>query len=249
MTLALAIAGACLVAACNGAPDNVCVNAQARTGRSVCAERITNTDAWNAISVSTDAIDQARTSKYFVPATANTRLPTLFLDVNSYSTHFQMMVDAFGDRFAGLTLPEYVHLITHPQERELFAGSITEYLTAEGSSVFGYVVWDDQIGPDSTLSCEQFHHVKAALESHFHVAPLHAIAASGYQRDVLATCQLPTYDPSAAVDYEAYSEAVGYGTIRRYRVGELPAATALATFGFQDILVIDEAPLDIETVV
>ncbi len=240
-----------LVAACGGStPDeDVCSDAEVRAGKRVCAHSIENEAQWQALSVPASAIDQARTTKYFVPAKSSARLPTLIMDVNSFTTHFQMMVDAFGDRFAGLSLAEYVQIITHPEHRELFAGSLTEYIGDGGARIFGYVVWDDQAGADSAISCAQFRSVHTALGERFLVGELKAIAATGYQRDVLDDCDVPSYDPSTAVDYEAYSQAVGYGTVRRYRVGELPAATANAEFGFQDILILDEAPLDVETII
>ena len=177
--VALGLLAAVLAAGCGSDAASECSQAEARVGQHVCEHRVSDATTWERLSVPVAAIDQVRTSKYIVPARDDARLPTLIMDVNSYSTHFQLLVDAFGERFAGLTLAEYVQLITHPQQREFFAGSITEYITAGGSRVFGYVVWDDQTGPDNATSCEQFATVLAALEQRFELGPLLAIPTDG----------------------------------------------------------------------
>jgi hypothetical protein len=65
----------------------------------------------------------------------------------------------------------------------------------------------------------------------------------------MQTCDEPWYDPSTSLEYEVYTEGVGYGTLRRYTLAELAEATLNAEFGFQDLLVLDEAPIDIESVI
>ncbi len=247
---AVAVLCALAVASC-GSDDvpSACDEAAARAGRRVCVHRVASDGEWAGVTVLASPVDQVRTTKYVVPARADARLPALVMDVNAYATHFQMFVDAFGDRFPGLTLAEYVQLITDPVVRELYAGTLTEYI-AGGERVYGFVVWDDQQGADSTVTCAEMVAVRDALAGAFELTPLVAIPSSGFQRDVLAACDaVPSYDPSRAVPYEAYTRAVGYGTLRRYRVADIAGAVERAEIGFQDVVVIDEAPLDIETVI
>ena len=87
------------------------------------------------------------------------------------------------------------------------------------------------------------------LEDRVRVGPVAAVPSGDLQRRVLEACGIPWHDPSKALDYEVYTNAVGCGTLRRYTRAELATAEASAAFGWQDILVTEEAPLDIATVI
>ena len=56
-------------------------------------------------------------------------------------------------------------------------------------------------------------------------------------------------DQAASVRFEAYTPGTAYGTIKRYRLQDLDRATAAADYGPRDILVLDQAPIDVERVV
>ncbi|HEY0134947.1 MAG TPA: PEP/pyruvate-binding domain-containing protein, partial [Nannocystis sp.] len=228
---------------------SACAEAEAKLGARVCAHEVADDATWSALSLGVDRIDQVRTGKYLAPARDDARLPALVLDVNTYELHYQFLRAAFPDRFPDLTPESYERMITDPAERELFAGSITEYRTATGERLFGYVAWDPQTDLATTVTCSQFQALHASLAQVVTVGPLAAVPTGELQRQVLADCDVPSYDATAAVDYEPYTTAVGFGTVRRYTPAELDAATQAAAYGFQDILVLQEAPLDIERVI
>lgn len=229
-------------------PETVCSEAAARLGESVCVHAVDDAEAWAAVSLPVEFVDQVRTSKYLVPARADARLPALVIDVNTYALHYQLLIKAFDELFEGLTLEGYEALISDPAQREFFAGPITEYRTADDERVFGFVAWDPQTDLASTISCEQFKGLQATLAEVVTVGQVVAVPTWDLQREVLKNCDVPQFD-AAAVDYEAYTVAAGFGTVRRYTPAELDAATKAAAFGFQDVLVLAEAPLDVERVI
>ncbi len=231
------------------APPDVCTEANTRLGQHVCEQAVPDLAAWSELSLPVDLIDQARTGKYMVPARADARLPALLLDVNTHELHYKFLREAFPDRFAELTPPDYEHLISDPDDREFFAGPISEYRDPSGHSIFGVVAWDPQQDLASTIRCEQFQQLHATLSELFTAGPLAIVPTGDLQRQALAGCEVPQYDASAAIAYEPYTVAAGFGTVRRYTTAQLADATATAAYGFQDILVLDEAPLDIERVI
>ncbi len=231
-----------------GAPT-ACDEAEARLGERVCKHAVADADAWSALSLAVDRVDQVRTSKYLVPARADARLPALVMDVHTYALHFELLRHGFPDLFDGLDPAQYEALISDPAQREFYAGSLTEYRTATDERVFGFVAWDPQTDLASTVTCAQFQALHAALAEIFTVGPLAAVPTGDLQRQVLADCDVPQYDATAAVEYEAYTTAFGFGTVRRYTPTEFAAATAAVGYGFQDILVLQEAPLDVERVI
>jgi pyruvate,water dikinase len=231
-----------------GETATVCGEAEARLGVRVCVHAV-DAAVWNEVALPVERVDQVRTGKYLVPARADARLPALVMDVHAYDLHLAFLRAAFPELFGGLTPDVYEAMITDPAEREFFAGPITEYRTADDRRVFGFVAWDPQTDPASTLTCAQFQAVHAALAEVVTAGPLAAVPTGDLQRAALAGCDVPQFDAAAAVDYEAYTVAAGFGTIRRYTPTELAAASHAAAFGFQDILVLQEAPLDVERVI
>jgi pyruvate,water dikinase len=168
------------------------------------------------------------------------------MDVNAHELHFAFLRAAFPDAFGELTPEEYEAMITDPAQREFFAGPLTEYVKGDGEHVFGFTIWDPQVDAATTVTCEQFKAAHAELSKAFTAGPLAVVPSGELQRAALAGCEVPQYDAAAAIDYEAYTAATGYGTVRRYTPAEFATATAQAAYGFQDILVLAEAPIDVE---
>jgi hypothetical protein len=231
----------------------VCPEAEERLGKRVCVHAVPDTETWESLTVSAKPVDQVRTTVYMVPAREDARLATLFVDTNGFekpseSLHFKFLTTSFPD-FETLEYEEYVELVTDPELREWFSGSVTEYVVEGGDVVYGFGAYDPAISPETTISCDQFKQLHATLDDRFGPEPLVVVGLTDFQRDVLAECDLPQYDPSTALDYEPYTKARGCGTVRRYTLPELALAEHNADFGWQDILVVDQAPLDIETII
>lgn len=239
--------------------ETVCADAEARLGKRVCVHAIPDRALWESISFSARAVDQARTTKYLVPATEDAPLPPVFVDATGFempedSLHFRFLTEVV-EAFELLEYAQYVELILDPDLREFFAGSLTEYIAADAEPVLGFTVWDDGTGAGTTITCAQFRRVYEELSARIDAedvgvaGELAVVPANDLQRETLATCELPIHDPSTTLDYERYTGGEGCGRLRRYTLAELAAAEQSAEFGFQDVLVVDQAPLDITTII
>lgn len=229
------------------------MDAEQRLGHRVCVHAIADRPTWEKIAFATAAVDQARATTYLVPARAAARIPVVFVDASAFempeqSLHYQFLTESFDD-FALLSYEEYLELVLDPERREWFGGSLTEFVAPGRDPIFGFTVADQGTVASATIRCEQFRAVYATLSERVAIGELAVVPGNALQRETLESCELPVHDPATALDYEPYTRAKRCGTVRRYTAAELITATARADFGWQDILVTDEAPYDIETVI
>jgi len=228
-------------------PETQCSEASARTGSLACLHRLTSEADWQSLSVESDAVDQVRSAKYMLPARKGARLAPLFVDSRVYDLHYVFMAKAFPELFPGLTPQKYLELLFDPAQRELYVGELTEYRLTAGEHRFGFTLAEDP-GSPGTSSCTEVRAVHAELARRLYAPTLAVVPESEAQGDWLPSCGLEVIDPRT-VKYEAYHRAAGFGTVRRYKTSDLPAAIERADLGFQDILVLDQAPSDIATIV
>lgn len=226
-----------------------CLAAKERIGRRACVCRITDEELWNQVTIRVLQGDAIRGTKYTLPAKPSARLPGLFTDANAFTLHLDFLQQAFPDSFANLSGPDYLRLIFDPRQREFYVGSIAEYLIGGEVVLYGFTIWDDPADPTSTVDCAQARNVYQQLDARFDLTPLAFVPSSLNQRNALANCDLPSFDPELGVAYEAYTEGVAYGTLRRIKLTELSAATNARSFGWRDVLVLDQAPADLETII
>lgn len=245
------------MAACP-APDDpidlgICGERSATHGSRVCVHEVGDTLTWEGITLPGGAVDILRATKYMVPASDDAELPTLFQDANAFVVHLEFMAQVFPDLFPGLSAEEYNALILAPDTRHYYAGALAEYWTAETGSFWGFSVWDDPSDPQSTIGETDVLAAWSEMTAGFALSPVVFVPSNNNQRAAMADWSLPfeTFDADAAsgVTYEAYTRGVGFGTVRLLDLQGLEAADAVAGFGFQDILVLDEAPADIERVI
>ncbi|MFH1464365.1 MAG: PEP/pyruvate-binding domain-containing protein [Pseudomonadota bacterium] len=253
-TLLLALLTACPL---GGGPDPidpdpaVCAEAEARLGYPACVQRLDDEEAFTAVTVASSAVDELRAGKYLVPAGADARLPTLWLIVGTFPLHFDFLVTAFPDLFSGLSAAAYTDLILYRETREFFAGTHSLYLDADGF-FYGFTVWDDPADASSTVLEGEVAEVWGALhERSMALGDLYWVPITRNQQEA-AQGWGQTVFPIRGLEevvYEVYNPGVGYGNLRLYTLSELASATAQAAYGYQDILVLEEAPSDLERVV
>ncbi|MDP2313881.1 MAG: PEP/pyruvate-binding domain-containing protein [Pseudomonadota bacterium] len=250
------LALAWVLAGCDTTPpvvldERACADASARVGDTVCLHRIETRAQWETVAVEAGVVDQDRTTKYLVPVTSAEVLPTVFVNANRYLLHYDFLREAFPDDYGSLQWGQYVAMIIDPAVRRYFGGDVTEYVESDGLRRFGFIVWDDPADPATTITYDEVLTVWTDLQARFRLGALMFAPNSSNQR---AAAETWTDAPFAIrgednLAYEAYTEGVGYGTVRRIALTDLDAATAAASFGYQDILVLDEAPFDVERVV
>lgn len=252
--LALALSGGCLLGCSEGsargpgtAAEYFCAEASGRTGELECLHRIEGDEAWQSVSATVMAVDQVRSAKYLLPARAGARLAPLFMNAARHELHFEFLAQVFPELFPALTAEQYLRLLFDPAQREFLVGAVTEYRTAGGATRFGFTLAGD---PSTTgsITCEDVQSAHQQLRPRLPVDELWAVPSDREQLAFFGDCQLPVLDPTA-LEYEVYHRAVAFGTVRLLGAAELPQRIATAELGFQDIVVLDQAPSDIETIV
>ncbi len=205
--------------------------------------------AWAAVSRAAGVVDQRRVTKYMLPTQDNAApaLPLTWLNVNAYALHYDLLVDGFPELFPGLTRADYAAMILRPERRTYHSGNLALYIGEQGD-FFGFTAWDDPTDPTSTLSLNEVTWIWQELSASFGLGPLTFVPNSSRQRAAAEgwDAPFPIENVGASIAYEAYNQGVGFGTVRRLSLVELAAATDAATFGHQDLLVLDEAPFDVE---
>jgi hypothetical protein len=236
---------------CPSPPQDDCADRAEELGFAPCTARIDDQATWEQFSIPAGQIDLVRATKHLVPAHEDARLHTLYVDANRYLLHYDFIVEVFGDRFVGLTPVDYIGLVLDPAQREFYSGTVGQYLRTDGTTVYGFTVWDDLSDPAGGLTQAEVEAAYAQIEPTFGLRPLAWVPVSNRQRTHARTWNLPfaTHDPANDIAYEAYTVGTGYGTLRLLPVDELRAAIQEASFGFRDLLVLDDAPLDIERVI
>jgi pyruvate,water dikinase len=231
-----------------GTPSADCMKAEEVLGKRACVNDVPDAETWKAISIDSNKFDEVRLTKYLAPAREGARVGALFMDAHAFTKHDELLRQAFPDAFAGLTPNEYNQLILD-KDREFFAGSLTQYIVLGETVLYGYTVWEDPTDEAAAVTCEMAKAAHAELDGRFGPAPLAFVPFAERQRAMLEGCAVPSYDPESSLAYEPYTVAVGYGRVHRYTLAELAAATSAYSFNWQNVLVLEEAPFDIETVI
>ncbi len=107
------------------------------------------------------------------------------MDANVYTLHYDLLAEAFDELYPGLSHEEYLAMILNPSARELYAGSITEYVVND-SELFGFTVLDDPADSATTVTYEQTLEVYRELDARFDLDVLAFVPATNNQRKAAA---------------------------------------------------------------
>jgi pyruvate,water dikinase len=223
------------------APPGVCADANAAFGATVCVDTVPDVATWQSITVPAGA-SVVRATKFVAPASADARIPTIFLDAHTFQLHYDALVQGFPEIYGGLVPPQYLALVLDPVERELYAGGLEEL----PDGTFAFTILDDAAVPASTVTAADVEAVHAELIARWGLGGLafrpstanQELAAERWELDFPIVGLEP-------VDYEVYSTGVGFGTVRHYTPEEFAAAEAEAAYSFEDVLFLDEGPVDV----
>ena len=231
--------------------DTACLEASDRLGVLACVHQVPDETTFTDVTIASSSIDQLRVGKYMVPAVDEARVPGLFVNVQTYLLHYDLLVEGWPETFSGLTTTDYNKLILYPDSREFYAGTVALYLSSDGGDpYYGFTVWDDPADSSSTVTLDDVTAAWQDLSERFDIGELVFVPGSSNQQEAVRTWDAPfTIAGVADVAYEVYNPGAAYGTLRLYTLEELAHASETAEFGYQDIVVIDEAPQDLERVV
>ena len=207
------------------------------------------------VSVAARAQGVERVGKFIAPARDGPDfLPPLFQDVRHFPLHEDFLIESFPERFGDLTFEDYNALVARRATREYFVGTLSRLWTDDGTLYAFTAVADTGFDAREVLGLDEITRLYERLGRAFTLGPL------GYSPDTrAATEEAATWvDPpfpvisleqGPTVDYEAYTRATGYGRVRLMTLEGFREANARGRLTFQDILVVDHAPRDIEGIV
>ncbi|MFT7519813.1 MAG: pyruvate,water dikinase [Kiritimatiellia bacterium] len=255
----LALLPALLLMACPPGPidppppslNGPCLDWHEATGELVCLHGVRSRADWDAIAMPADAVDKITITKHSVPVDPDDPVPTVFVNSNRFELHFDFMLHVFGELFPGLSRNQYAELVLDPENRRFWTGNVFEMRQGDGSIVFGYTVWDDVRDESRTLTYQDALSVWQALQPRFALGSLWFVPLSSAQRRASTDWTDAPFNIRGddRITYEAYTLGESFGTLRFVTVSELEQATADGSFGWQDVLVLDQAPFDVEPVV
>ena len=232
--------------------DDTCSRASDRAGELVCSQLVHDEDTWRALSVPSVAVDKLREGKWLGPGTDDSPIVQMLVNANVYALHSDFLADVYGDAYPDMSQAQYSNMILDPDNDEILSGELHEFLENDGSTSFGFTVWDNPGLLSATIRFEEVLRVFEQLSDVFLLGELAWVPNSANQRaesEGWPQGYFPIRGVNPDITYEAYTPGTAYGTVRMYTLEELELATQAAEYNYQDILILDQAPLDVETVV
>ncbi len=217
-------------------------------------ERICTGRDFARLSAVSRAGEIERVLKFVVPATEDPDLlPPVFQNSVRFPLHQQFLAAVFPDRFPGLTALEYSRLALERGTRAYFAGSISRLRvpTGDGGTEVGYGFSLAGSEPANAIEAEW---VYSLLLERFGLGPLGYLPLTAAEDAAARSWNDPPFPIFASqsadgADYEAYTLAVGYGRVRILDAEAFATANDRGIISFQNLIVLDHAPQDIEGVV
>ncbi|MCI0635581.1 MAG: VCBS repeat-containing protein, partial [Actinobacteria bacterium] len=201
-------------------------------------------------SSSTSAAE--RFVKWTLAATDSARLEgAVYQNTRRYALHEEFLVRVFPDLFPALEPEVYDSLVGRRASRQYFVGTVSRIRTDAGR-VYGFSVFarfDDGV---ERLSLEEVESIYDRLRASFHPEPLVYFPNTRAAIEVAEAWENPRFEiffsrgGPATSSYEPYTIAVGYGTVRLLDAEAFEESNSTGRLSFQDILVLDQAPRDIE---
>ncbi len=181
-------------------------------------------------------------------------LPLLYQNGHLFDLHQDFLTQTFPERFPLLGPDEYNRLVGLRASREYYIGSISRLSTDEGT-VYGFSVYTDiSSSAAELLTVEEARSIYGNFSQTFNLAPLAYLPDNVPARENAAGWEDPGFPivfdtRNIAADYIPYTQAVGYGTVKILDRDSFEEANDNGRISFQDLLVLDHAPRDIEGVV
>ncbi|HVR74934.1 MAG TPA: PEP/pyruvate-binding domain-containing protein [Planctomycetota bacterium] len=212
--------------------------------------RISSHEEFDTVAVPASSPNADRVAKYIVPARDDAALlGPMFQNAHVYRFHFEFLASVFPDRFPGLGMAEYLDLVERRASRDYHAGTVTRFYVP-GRAVYGFTVFTDGADPAEMLDAAEVLAVYKRLKAAF---PLESLEYAPVRPAEVARARswtspgFPVFLDGAGEDAGVigYTAATNFGRVRGMTLAQLRKAEEAATIGFQDLIVLDEAPDDI----
>lgn len=221
----------------------------------------TSSDFHRITAPASGAVGAVKFTKYILHVgDAPTLLPEVaFQNTERYPLHEDFLTAVFPDQFPALTAKLYNDLVGVRATREYFVGVVTS-LRVGSDLIYGFSVFAQFNDPAERLSVAEVKSLYDKLRIAFELEPLAYFPTSRAAIEVATEWVQPgALDPGFPIhfgatappsfDYEPYTVGAGVGRVRILDPTEFATANANGEFSFQDILVLTQAPRDIEGVV
>lgn len=223
-----------------------CVLASEARGERVCVHFVGDVDTFESLAV---PYQGGFVTKYLSPARADARVEALVQDAHTFTLHYDLLAQGFPDRFPALAPSEYLDLIVDPDQREFFAGSMTLWFD-EGGPWVGFRILEDAAEPAGSPTLDEVESVWDAFRDDPGLPRLTYMPDTDRQRIIAREWDAPfPIRGVEPVDYEVYTHGIAFGRVQVHDPASFALATAQATYGWQDVLALDEAPVDVERVI
>jgi len=197
-----------------------------------------------------------RTTKYTCPAGDDPALvPCNYMNVNLFITHLLFLQDAFPEEFGSMTLYEYASTMGFRLTRRYFTGWIFAYDDGEGGHFYGFDFYEDPGDPTGPMRADEILPLYNRLAETFLLRPLYYMPHREYdiQSALLWGDNVPfpiTFpETTPPPQYSAYTTGTNYGRVRVLSPAEFDLANATGDLNWQDILVLETVPFDIQNVI
>lgn len=192
--------------------------------------------------------------KFTLPANDEAALSeTVYQNSSRFPLHQEFLSSVFADSFPALDAATYDNLVGWRDSRRYFVGAVRVIRTAD-VPVFGFSVFARFGNSREMLSAEEVKAIYTQLQESFHLTPLVYAPTSIEAVEVARQWQredpgFPILIEGSTGGFEPYTRGVGYGRVRILSAAEFEAANESGGISFQDILILERAPRDIEGVV
>lgn len=197
---------------------------------------------------STSSERSERATKFLLPAREDAELlPPLFQNVRRFALHQEFLGSVFSERFPDLSPLQYNNLVGLRASRDYFVGVLRRSSDQDGPR-FSFTVIVDASDPAELLGQNEVRDVYERLRQAFQLEPLCYLPDTTQAEEEARSWGDPGFPVCfrERVGFEAYTLGVGFGRVRILDPDALAAANAKGEISFQDVLVLEEAPRDIE---
>lgn len=217
-------------------------------------EKVQSTSDFEVISSPVSLGEVEAVAKFLLPANAadSSLLGPVFQNTNKYQFHREFLATVFPDRFPDLSFEEYLNLVERRATRRYYAGSVAR-LASDTGIKYGFRLYTDPQQMSEMLTVEETRIVFETLRDVFLLEPLVYAPDTEEGRSEARGWKdpgFPVYLPGGQGElYIAYTHGETVGKITFLNQDQFVDANARGAFGWQDILILDHAPADIEGVI
>jgi hypothetical protein len=252
----------------NGGRGPVCMDDGHELGPP-CLDRIETPEDFARIATVNTQTGKPGGTKFMLPASDDPDLlPIIFQNSKRYRLHICLLCCAFSEMFGvadnceavspddcrnpQLTPSDYLQMIMRRDTRTYHSGAIHYAENVLEGVLYGFEVWVDMADPNEQLEMKEIRKIYRTMQAEFVPEKLVYMPTDEQAKAKARTWidpDFPVHLGFDEVDVEVYTAGVAYGRVRRYGLQEMEAAINRGELGWQDIVVVDRVPFDVETVI